>query len=276
MNFQIETTNYCNLSCVECPHRLMKRKKEVMAEEVFAKILYDYIMPFKDKNLSKGHNPTLILHKDGEPLINPSLRKFMRMVAVEDKFMKMDIYTNGLLLTRDFIDFLGTLPNPMWLLVSFHFYNYDGSENDYSKTNDLLHEVLKTNKPKNVHFIFVSHITRFMSLERLEMWKSSWEKSFKPGTFAIHINSNINPWTGLINEPNCVKFHGCPYADFGHMFFGVSGNIIPCCMDLEEQIVFGNVMTDNPREKVAELEYFYDKLNKKEFLPYLCKKCMED
>jgi hypothetical protein len=52
-------------------------------------------------------------------------------------------------------------------------------------------------------------------------------------------------------------YNGCPYADFGHWFFGVTGNIIACCLDLEEEIVLGNVLVDSPVEMFAKTEAFY-------------------
>ena len=52
-------------------------------------------------------------------------------------------------------------------------------------------------------------------------------------------------------------YNGCPYADFGHWFFGATGNIIACCLDLEEEIIFGNVLEDDPVEMFAKTDAFY-------------------
>ena len=95
-----------------------------------------------------------------------------------------------------------------------------------------------------------------MTKERLDEWRATWQKYIDRG-LSVHANVGLNPWTGRIDEPGTVEFHGCPYADFGHMFFGVTGNIIACCMDLEEEIIFGNVMKDDPAEMVRVLEAFY-------------------
>ncbi len=273
MNFQVETSSICNLKCVECPQRLMKRRREVMSLDIFMKILEEYIIPFKDVNRNKGHIPTIILHKDGEPLINPRLREFIMLISAADPKMKIDIYTNGILLTQDFIRFLGSIPNPVSLLVSFHFFNEDGKETNYENTETVLKEALE-NKPSNVTIIMVSHITRFAPKERLDNWRAMWLKTTKIGEGNIHVNPHINPWTGLINEPNCVKFSGCPYADFGHIFFGASGNIIPCCMMLEEDVIFGNVMRDNPLDIMDRLKLFYEAINKKDIIHSICKKCL--
>ena len=72
----------------------------------------------------------------------------------------------------------------------------------------------------------------------------------------VHCNCAINPWTGRIEE-GTVKFNGCPYGDFGHWFFGVTGNVIACCLDLEEEIVLGNVMKDTPVELLLRTQTFY-------------------
>lgn len=226
-------------------------------------------------NRCAGHQPTIILHKDGEPLLNHNLTTFIKMISYADPKLKIDIYTNGLLLTEEFIRFLGTMPNPIWLLVSFHFYNYDETGNDYESTNEVLLKALDY-KPSNVDLIFVSHVTRFINERRLLAWQGFWkmEASSRNVKLEVHINPHINPWTGLIDEPNCVKFGGCPYADFGHIFFGATGNVVPCCMDLEEQITFGNIQKDDPAEVIEKLKFFYEGLNKKELLPPLCERCM--
>src|ERR1019366_6750220 len=88
-------------------------------------------------------------------------------------------------------------------------------------------------------------------------WKSGWLPYVGRGLADVHCNASINPWTGLMADVATCKFDGCPYGDFGHMFFGATGNVIACCMDLEEEIVFGNVMRDDPAEMVAKLDAFY-------------------
>lgn len=261
MNFQTELNNYCNFTCGYCPNKDMERERQFMSDEVWQTILDRYIVPYHRLNLNAGHNPTFIGHKDSEPLLDKKLP--LRLKALSDAVpsMNIDVYSNGVLLPawakrgQDFIQFLGSLPNRCRYLMSYHPVNHDGTVNDYNATVLYLKEVLK-NKPPNVEFITVSHRSHFVNADAQEAWKDTWKEESARGAITVHANVDINNWTGRIEE-GTVEFHGCPYADFGSMFFGVTGNIIACCMDLEEEIIFGNVMKDDPAEMVAKLDAFY-------------------
>jgi MoaA/NifB/PqqE/SkfB family radical SAM enzyme len=252
----------------------MKRKKVNMSEEVFQAI-FDKIIPnLKNEEEKLGYPPTIICHKDGEGLLNPNLRFYIQRIADKHPEFRINLYTNGLLLTEDFINFLDALPTRVWLLISFHFYNADGTKNDYSKIDDLMTLILNSVKPyKNIDFIFTSHVTQLMSKAKLIEWENTWKSKVAEGKLTIGLNDHINPWTGLIKADNCVTFDSCPYADFGHIFIGATGNIVSCCMDLEEKQVFGNVLVDSAEDIFARLDQFYSKLRNKEY-PDLCRKCV--
>ena len=89
----------------------------------------------------------------------------------------------------------------------------------------------------------------------------------------VHANVSINPWTGLISDPHVSKFDGCPYGDFGHWFFGVTGNIVACCLDLEEELVFGNVMVDEPQAMFEKMDAFYASQRRRENIAPVCRNC---
>lgn len=233
----------------------MERKKEFMSNIVWEHVLFDYIVPYKDMN--RFCTPTFIGHKDSEPLLDKKLPDRLRDLSAAAPDMNIDIYSNGVLLPRwrdrgeDFMEFLASLPNKCRYLMSFHPHNRDGSANTYSETMLYLREVLR-NPPRNVEFITVSHKSKWVTEAMQELWKRWWDGY----PITVHSNCSINPWTGRIEEATC-HFNGCPYGDFGHMFFGVTGNVIACCVDLEEEIVFGNVLQDDPAVMVATLEAFY-------------------
>jgi sulfatase maturation enzyme AslB (radical SAM superfamily) len=251
----------------------MKRARQHMSDEVFFKVLREFILPLRDDFYTKGHPPTLILHKDGEPLLHPKLLTFITAIAACRPDVKMDIYTNGLLLTEDFVDTLRRIWSKFRILVSFHFYSHTGKQIDYSGIDPILERIAKKKHP-NIEVIFASHVTRFCSETELSEWKEGWLKRLW-ADFPIHVNKHINPWTGLIDEENCVSFNGCPYADGNHLFIGVTGNILACCMDLEERLSFGNVLTDRPHTIFDRVNIFYEDIKEKAIIPDLCKKCME-
>lgn len=262
MNFQVELNNYCNFTCGYCPNKDMERKREFMSGEVWCTILNRYIVPYRGMNLNAGHKPTFIGHKDSEPLLGKQLANQLSDLAAVAPEMNIDIYSNGVLLPKlaergkDFLAFLGTLPNRCRYLMSYHPVNHDGSLNDYATTFAYMKEVLKR-PPSNVEFIMVSHLASHTTREKMEEWRSTWKPEIDRGVLTVHSNVGINQWTGRIKEENMTQFHGCPYGDFGHWFFGVTGNIIACCLDLEEEIILGNVLVDDPATMFAKTEEFY-------------------
>lgn len=256
MNFQVELTSYCDLTCGYCPNKDMQRRREFMTDDVWETILHMYIVPFRHVN--RHCPPTFIGHKDGEPLLNKRLPDRLLSLSHVAPDMKIDIYSHGLLLPvwrvrgRDFMDFLSTLPNQVRYMMSYHPRNHDNTHNDYSKVIEYMRDVLQS-PPCNVEFITVSHRSRYVSEEMQDAWGKVWAGL----PITVHKNASINPWTGRIQEEGTTRFNGCPYADFGHWFFGVTGNVIACCLDLEEEIVFGNVMKDDPSNMFDKTWEFY-------------------
>ena len=227
-----------------------------MDDRTWDAILYKYIVPYRHVN--EFCPPTFIGHKDGEPLLNKRLPDRLCDVASVAPDMHIDIYSHGLMLPKwrargqDFFEFLSRLPNRVRYMMSYHPRNHDDSCNDYTQVIEYLRDVLR-NPPRNVEFITVSHKSRWVSGGMQEAWRKTWEGL----PITVHCNCSINPWTGRMEDIATCHYNGCPYADFGHWFFGVTGNIIACCLDLEEEIVLGNVLHDNPADMFAKTEAFY-------------------
>ena len=234
----------------------MQRERAFMSDEVWNKILHDYVVPYQHVN--SFCPPTFIGHKDGEPLLNKRLPERLRDLAVVAPSMHIDIYSHGLMLPKwrdrgqDFFEFLATLPNKVRYMMSYHPFNHDYTINDYTATIAYLKEVLR-DPPCNVEFITVSHKSKWVSEEVQESWKREWAGM----PITVHCNCSINPWTGRMEDIATCHYNGCPYADFGHWFFGATGNAIACCLDLEEEIILGNVLLDDPTEVFKRTDAFY-------------------
>ena len=234
----------------------MQRGKEFMTDKVWDTILHQYIVPYRHVNSFSP--PTFIGHKDTEPLINRKLPNRLRDLAAVAPDMKVDIYSNGVLLPvwrdrgEDFFAFLATLPNRVRYMMSYHPVNHDWSENDYSKVVPYLRNVLR-DPPPNVEFITVSRKSKWVSDDMQDAWRATWDGF----PITVHKNCSINPWTGRMEDIATCHYNGCPYSDFGHWFMGVTGNVIACCLDLEEEIVLGNVLVDGPVAMFEATQAFY-------------------
>lgn len=259
----------------------MKRQRSFMNDEVFDVILHQYVVPYK--HINAFCPPTFIGHKDGEPLLNKALPRRLSSLAEVAPDMKIDIYSHGLMLPKwrergqDFFTFLAKLPNKVRYMMSYHPHNHDDSVNDYTPVVGYLKNVLR-DPPKNVEFITVSHLSKWTTQETQEAWRETWQPEIDRGVLTVHANCSINPWTGLMEDVATCHYNGCPYADFGHWFFGATGNVIACCMDLEEEIIFGNVLYNSPVDMFQKTQDFYAEqrriLESKELHPRgVCRNC---
>lgn len=234
----------------------MERARTFMPDAVFDCILHNYVLPYR--HINSFSPPTFIGHKDGEPLLNKGFPKRLQQLAAVAPDMKIDIYSHGLMLPklaaqgRDFFQMLSALPNKVRYMMSYHPRNHDNSINDYDEVVSYLRRVLQT-PPVNVEFISVSHKSKWVSEEMQNIWVQTWAGF----PITVHKNCSINPWTGRMEDQATCSYNGCPYSDFGHWFFGVTGNIIACCLDLEEEIVLGNVLIDDPAAMFQKTEAFY-------------------
>ena len=270
INMQVELTNYCNLQCEECPHRIMERDLKHMDEATFSKVL-DYVTELNPQ--------TIILHKDGEPLLHPHFGDYFARIA-ERSSAKIDLYTNATMLTPDLVKYMAMVArkNKIWILVTFHRYKYDGTPYDISKIEDNLLQCIQLHE-RNVEFVITTHHTDHTDKEKDKQWYVKWTnvRVEHKNIYNIHMNTLINPWGGRIHQQEgMAHFYTCPYRDSLHFFVGVTGNVLPCCIDLEEEIVFGNIMTDDIGEIFERRRAFYQKMYDGEEPEYpLCQVCLE-
>ena len=95
----IEPSGYCNLKCRFCPHGKEERKltNDIMTFEVFKKLIDDLtVFPDKVKLLRFCGN--------GEPLFNKNIIKMLRYARKRKVAEKIELVTNGLLISRLFIE----------------------------------------------------------------------------------------------------------------------------------------------------------------------------
>ena len=91
IRFNIEPTNYCNLSCSMCPREL-NRPFGYMDVSLFQKII--------DESILYGKRLIITVNKDGEPLLHPELPKMVKYVKDKKAAHKINFYTNGILLSE--------------------------------------------------------------------------------------------------------------------------------------------------------------------------------
>lgn len=91
VRFNVEPTNYCNLSCSMCPREL-NRPFGYMEFNLFQKII--------DESICYGKRLIITINKDGEPLLHPELPQMIKYAKDKKAAYKINFYTNGILLTE--------------------------------------------------------------------------------------------------------------------------------------------------------------------------------
>jgi sulfatase maturation enzyme AslB (radical SAM superfamily) len=245
-----------------------------MKEEVFTAALEKLVVG-RDVN-------AIIFNKDGEPLLHPEIKAWIELAQATSS-AKTVLYTNGLNLTHEFCGFLNELPNPVDLLITYHKYNVGCASNEdkYLRGFSEIEQVCRQMRPQNIAMSITLHETDCVKPEDIKQFKALWQmvKDKNGWPQNIHVNDYLNAWSGNVDDSHAHIFPGCLYGKEslheGHVFVGVTGNITPCCNDLNEEIILANVLTDDRAMIFGRLEAFHKANRENEFKGWeLCKRCL--
>ena len=89
---EVETTNFCNASCIFCSYPDMKRKKGVMSLQMFQKVVDDYVQ--------MGGGPVSLTPLEGEPLLDPILLERLEILKKYPEMQQVVVTTNGIALDK--------------------------------------------------------------------------------------------------------------------------------------------------------------------------------
>lgn len=253
----VEITNCCNLSCDFCIGN--KRDKSFIDVNNFNIIL--------DK--LKGYTKYLYLHVMGEPLLHPRINDLIDMAT--DSYY-VNITTNGYLIDRLKSNKIRQLN------ISIHSYDekYGVCLTDYM--NSIFDVVDKLSDTYISYRLWVSNSNSDKIISILEEHYNTKINvnvndsiKLKDRVFVSFNESFI--WPSLDNEIS--NSNGTCYALRDHIGILVDGSIVPCCLDSNGDIVFGNIYKDslddviNSERYVNMLNGFRNGIKCEE----LCKKC---
>lgn len=269
----IEITNSCNLNCKFCKNT--NRKKEFMTIENFEKIIVKV----------KDYTKIVCLHVKGEPLLHPELEEILQIL---DKYnLKANITTNAVILNKN-IEFLKKSKAVRQLNLSLHsslenenidIQNYIKNifvSVDKLEATDIIIsyrlwnlELLKNNE-KNLNIIkLLSDKYDMKDLEEL-LTKNEWVQLRDK----IFINQDTKfIWPNLNSE--IINQEGRCLAIKDQIAILVNGDVVPCCIDSEGEIVLGNIYIQdiqtilNSTRAKKLLEGFQKRIISED----LCKRC---
>lgn len=267
------------MSCTFCPPTA--RAKGFIKQETFNHVL-DQIKP---------HTNHIYLHVKGEPLLHPKIDQLLD--AAHEKGFKVNITTNGTLITKNKAKLLG---KPALRQMNFSLHSFDGhigSENRDGYLREILDFVREASE-HNVLFSFrlwnltqdnMTNQERSRNRETLSILEKEFgldyqiEERVEPGKGIriaknVYINQDYEfQWPSLDAPEDDGK--GFCHALRTQAAVLVDGTVVPCCLDGEGVINLGNVHETSFSEIVdgERANNLYYGFSRREAVEELCRKC---
>jgi len=267
----IETTNYCNTSCIFCPHSRMKRPLQHMNRDLYAKVLQDVI------DLGVKH---VTLGFIGEPLLDIHLFDRIKM-AKEAGIETVSIFTNAIILNEERATKL-LASGIDDVFVSVDAYNAKryremrpiGDYDTVVKNTKFLikqrDQLLYKNTKINIGMILLNKDDR----RHVQTFISQWQDADN-----VHVREP-HAWANRVATLDNKKIRNCNlpcYPLWVEMSVLSNGIVVPCCMDIEGELAIGDAKYESLTDiwfKSSALQELREKHIYKKFNSIsLCEKC---
>lgn len=269
----VEITNVCNLDCSFCSKT--NRANKFMSVSEFEKIA---------KEVSE-FTSLIALHVKGEPLLHPNLKEILDIC--EQNNLKVNITTNGTLLAKN-IDIIVKSKAVRQINISLHSVEQnDLEENKYLGSIFMATENIHSNTN-----IIVSY--RLWNLKNLEnnaqnysmliklgdrynikdIVKLAKENEFIELDKNVFLNQDIEFKWPNINQDIISKVGKC-YGLRNQIAILSNGDVVPCCLDANADILLGNVLTESLSKIINNdrAKSIINGFEKHELVEGLCQRC---
>jgi radical SAM protein with 4Fe4S-binding SPASM domain len=260
----IEPSGYCNLKCGFCPHGVpgSDLKKDLMSYELFRKLIDD-IGSFP------GRPKLLRICGNGEPLMNKFLVDMLRYAREQEVSERIEMLTNGLLLSPDTIRYLPECLDRIIIsiegLCAEDYLRISGAKMDFKKFLGSLDALFTARKDCIVHHKIHHEAVPSQEKER------EFHELFEGRCDEIFIERLVPMWPQLDSAYSSHEFR---FSDdpvrtrrvCAQIFKGVQvqadGEVVPCCVDWKRVNVLGDLRTESlfdiwngPRMKRMQLQH---------------------
>lgn len=245
IQLQLETIAVCNAACQFCPYPTMKRKRGVMSQELFEKIIRDAA---DIKLISQVSFQGL-----GEPLLDGKIVERIRLVNKLRKGWETTMFTNGSRLTvQKALDLEKAGLSVLYVSLNA-IEPRQRSEimklNDFNHVASVLDEVIERCRDMRVVMrVVVKAIVGhdWLAGEATEEFTRRWgHRAF------LHIEGN---WAGQTWKMRRPRTDVCSRA-VGQIMVLWDGRISLCCFDGEGEVIFGDLNTQTLKEAYSNPEW---------------------
>lgn len=263
----VEISNICNLSCRFCPGT--RRAKKAITEEEFS-VLLPKLRPYTD---------FLYFHLMGEPLLHPSLERFLELAGAQG--FKVILTTNGTLLKKQ-QEMLLAAPALHKINISLHAF----------EANDLA-------VPFESYLADCFAFGRASAGKKLvvyRLWNQGGENRQNEAILQAMHRSFPGAW---VQERLGTRIAERTYLEYGDRFdwpdltaregsgqvfcYGLrdqlgilcDGTVVPCCLDHEGDLALGNLLTQGMEDILGSprAKAIYGGFSHREAAEELCRKC---
>ncbi len=275
----IEITNICNLSCSFCPKT--ERLQSFMDEASFRHVI-DEIKPFTDY---------VYFHLMGEPLLNPSVGRFLEICEAQE--LKVNITTNGTLLA-EVKDVLIRASSLRQINISLSSFEANANDGDLETYIDNIAEFIREANEKSQIICSMrlwnmdsgdlkgsnSENLRIMSMleEKLELGYSISERLKNSLQLKLKNNVYLNlaqrfEWPDMDKASESPKVFCYGLRD--QIGILVDGTVVPCCLDSEGSIPLGNILASSLESILysQKARRIYEGFSRRCAVEELCKRC---
>jgi hypothetical protein len=241
---EIETVNSCNAVCSFCSVPYMKRKRGVMKDEVYRKIINDL----------KELRPSYVCpYSCGEPLLDKKILERIGIINQELPESGVILFTNAVLLDEEKCRELCEL-KVNYINISFNAASKESYEKimgcDYEVALANVHRLLERNQSARIRISFI-RARENRGEERLfrSMWDGYdvetviWGQHNYVGLFKLSFQQQMKRFlTSFLVDPRpCHRI-------LETMCILWDGRVSICCRDYEGEMIFGDVNTQSLKE----------------------------
>lgn len=284
----IEITNQCNLSCTFCPKT--KRAAKVMSFDDFKKVI--------EKTKAQGDN--FYLHVMGEPTSHPQFREILEFCSVNG--VKVNITTNGTLLHKVGDDIVAN--KVRMVSISLHSFEANILNSNMQSYLDKIIDFCKKTVGSGISVelrlwnfdkesiydknklngqivdYLVKSLELDFDLEQAISDKFADMDNSNSRKFNIKLKDKIYlgmaqhfDWPDINKRETCDR--GFCYGLRNQIAILSNGDVVPCCLDSEGNIVLGNIFEQSLQEifESERAQKIYTGFTNYRAVEPLCKTC---